>query len=349
MSEMEFKERVQDRVQERKKLYEDRAEGRVCLSCSHISNTEAVFCEDCGLKFESEEKPCPACGEILTGLYCEVCQAKSDGDICPSCGAVSYFPFCPECGKPVNREGEELLEPDPSAPAFKEMISDAEVEKIKEEMMADLTPETKKEVERCRQRIILQMEREYEAERDKRIEAYNASQGVKVKTVSPEEMAAVKRAIARLKAQVETETVRVDGVVKVREEEAERKRVEEEKQQAEEERKRLEEQKKKEMLEKINGSWLHTASWGYCLMKFTSNGTSIKGTTFLDCPKGQNLNKISGTFDGEKIKFYVSGCSGNECENHAIMKFTGMLTGSFMSGHMTFMKTVEHGIFIKNS
>ena len=334
MSEFSYQEKARLLVREQMKRYEDGSEGRICLACSHVNDANALFCEECGFKFESEDKACPVCGEMVTGLYCPLCGAKTDGTACPSCGAVAYSDFCMECGTPVTEFGKKVMTPDPAAPVVKERIPDAEAEKIRNEMLSGLTAESKKEIERSRQRIIILKEREYEAARDSRIAAYNDALGAKVKIVGSSDLAAVRRAVERLRSSVLAETERVDTVVRKREEEeAARKK-------AEEERKRRQEM--------INGTWLHSASWGYCLMKFNCNDTVISGTTFLDCPKGQNLNKISGTFDGEIISFYVSGCSGNECENHAIMKFSGRLSGGLLSGYMHFMSEVEQGIFVRN-
>lgn len=312
----------------------DKSEGRVCISCSCVNDSDSFFCQECGIKFEGSGKPCPVCGEFNSGVYCSFCGSNTEGYLCPSCGAEGYCDFCQECGTAVTQFAVELLQNDPDMPEYKKILSDAEVEQIKKTMLGSISSDALKEIEKSRQRIILLKEREYFDEREKRIEDHLTSGRKKVKNISREEMIRIKQAAEKLRIITDSESERIADVLNRKEEEEEKNR---------------DEQRKNEMVEIVNGSWIHIAPWGYCLMTFLCRGSTIQGSTFLDCPKGQNINTISGTIEGENIHFYVSGCSGRECENHAIMKFSGRISGTNMSGYMNYMKTVEQGVFVKNS
>lgn len=345
-------EKQNKKLKEQREQQSVHIEEKICHSCSFKNETGAVFCEECGSRLETPGRRCPECGELSSGERCGFCGAIIDGYTCSSCGAVLYRDFCQECGKPGTDRARELLAPDPDAPAIKQVLKEAEAEEIKKDMLSELTDEVKKEIERSNERIIYTREMEYARERDQRIENYTSSQADKtVRTLSKDEMVRIKEIIERMRAFNKDEKTRNDEEIRAREEEEARrleeqrlKREIEEKVREEEERRRREE----ELRKSVNGKWLFKAAWGYCILKFSiKGGTKIYGTTFISCPIGENVNKISGKLLNNNISFHVSSCSGKECENHAVMKFSGSISGSIMNGYMNYMSTVEQGIFIK--
>jgi hypothetical protein len=336
---------------------------KVCHSCSFKNDAGALFCEHCGKELDTPGRRCPECGEFCSGECCGFCGAIVDGYTCSSCGAVSYRDFCPECGTPGTDRARELLAPDPEAPAIKQVLQEQEVEEIKKSMFSDLSEEVLKEIERGNQRIIYMKEMEYARERDRRIDNYISSTADKsVRTINKDEMVRIKETIERMRLFNKDEKARNDEEIRIREEEEARRleeerlkrekeqkaREEEERRIAEERKRREEERKREELVDVVNGKWLFKADWGYCILEFkTGDGKRIHGTTFISCPIGENVNKISGNLQNNNISFYVSSCSGRECQNHAIMKFSGSISGSMMNGYMNYMKTVDQGIFVK--
>lgn len=357
-------EKFREKIKEKQEQHSAHAEVQVCHSCSYKNDIGALFCEECGMELKASGRPCPECGELSSGERCGFCDAVIDGYTCLSCGAMAYRDFCPECGAPGTERALELLSPDPEVPELKEVLNDSEVKEIKDNMFSELSEEVMKEIDRMSERIIYMKEMEYAAERDRRIENYTSSHnGKPVQSISREEMAYIKETVERMQTFNKEEKMRNDEIIRLREEEEAKKREEErikrEKEQMareeserlrrEEERELAEKRRKEEVLSLLNGKWLYTARWGYCILKFVSkDGKKIHGTTFISCPIGENVNKISGAVvNDNNISFHVSGRSGKECVNHAIMKFSGTISGSMMNGYMNYKKKIEQGIFVK--
>lgn len=285
------------------------AEYLKCERCGHLNDGDSHFCEQCGSNLKKVTKNCPVCGEPTIGEYCEFCGASIDGNKCPNCNTINYYDFCSQCGKPLTATAEELVFTNASEIPSKGILSDEEVEKVKMKIFSDLSEEMQKQIEKNRQRIILLKEREYFNDREKRIEQYYSfSQMKKIKILNNAEIEKIKESVKRLENYINEDLKNI-----------------------------------------INGTWMYTAIWGYCILKFTYNGNnSITGELFIDCPIGQNVNTITGAFDGKNINFQISKRSGRECENHGILKFSGTVNKNVMSGYINFMNNIEHGIFIKD-
>lgn len=323
-----------ERSEERQKEYGETADGKVCLSCSHVNDANAVFCEECGAGFDSVERPCPVCGELNSGAYCAFCGSGTEGVMCGVCNAMQYTDFCSNCGAPVSgmaREMEKKLE----APAELQVMSQQEADAIIQELNDSLTPDMQKEYEKKRQRLILLREKEYFDAREKRIEDCKTSGTQKVKLISAEEMAQIKKYVERLRGLVDSESDRVDEVVKVRDEAARREN---------ENQQRLErERKEREMYNnRVEGIWISTDPRWIETMKLTLSGNSLAGNShwkaFENNPR-ECVFTLSGKWDGNNFQFHstkirnVSGESGH-------FSFCGTVNQS---------GTVMNGYFIDNS
>ncbi len=77
-----------------------------CKSCGFENRADILFCEECGVRFET--KPCPDCRfeNRLDVSYCEECghsfaiEAVVETKACPDCGIENRLDvnFCEECG-----------------------------------------------------------------------------------------------------------------------------------------------------------------------------------------------------------------------------------------------------------
>ncbi len=323
-------ENYRERGEERQRIHEDTSDGRICHSCSHVNDAGALFCEECGAGFDNAGKPCPVCGEINSGVYCSFCGANTEGVLCGVCSTMQYSDFCSNCGAPVSgmaREMERGLE----AAAEMSVMSQQEADAIINEINGSLSADMQKEYERKRQRLILLKEREYFDEREKRIEDYRSSRGIKVKMLSAEEMEQVKKTVERLRGFVAQESERVDEVVKVREESARRE---------EEERQR---RREREIYNnRVAGLWVSTDPRWIETMKLTISGSSLSGNSHwkaFDGTPRECVFTLSGKWDGNNFQFQstrvrnISGESGH-------FSFCGTVNAS---------GTVINGYFIDNS
>jgi hypothetical protein len=327
-------ENYRERKEAQQKKFTQTADGRVCHVCSHVNDADAMFCEECGAGFDSIDKPCPVCGEMNSGVYCAFCGSNTEGVMCGACNTVQYTDFCSNCGAPVSgmaREMERSLE----APAELQVMSQQEADAIIQEINGALAPDMQKEYEKKRQRLILLKEKEYFDSREQRIEDYKTSGAQKVKLISAEEMAQIKKSVERLRGFVASESERVDEVVKVREETAKKE---------DEERQRLEcERREREIYNnRIAGIWISTDSRWIETMKLTLSGNSLTGNSHWKAFDGggrECVFTLSGKWDGNNFQFHstrirnISGESGN-------FSFCGTVNAS---------GTVLNGYFIDNS
>ncbi|HOP31383.1 MAG TPA: hypothetical protein PKZ64_17560 [Spirochaetota bacterium] len=327
-------ENYRERREEQQKRFSETAEGRICRSCSHINDAEAMFCEECGAGFDSIEKPCPVCGEMNSGVYCVFCGSNTAGFTCVKCNTLQYTDFCLNCGTPLSDMAREM-EKENEEPAELQVMSEQEAHAIIQELNDSLTPEMQKEFEKKRQRLILLKEREYFDEREKRIEDYKSSRGIKVKMLSAEDMEQVKKTVERLRGFVAEESERVDEVVKVREETARKE---------EEERQRLEKERREREIynNRIAGIWISTDPRWIETMKLTLSGNSLTGSSHWKTWGGgyrECVFTLAGKWDGNNFQFHstqirnISGESGH-------FSFCGTVNAS---------GTVLNGYFIDNS
>ncbi len=327
-------ENYRERSETQQKRYSETTEGKVCLSCSHVNDADAIFCEECGTGFDSIEKPCPVCGEMNSGVYCAFCGSNTEGVMCGVCNTVQYTDFCSNCGAPVSGMAREMERPHEN-PSELQVMSQQEADAIIQEINGSLTPDVQKEYEKKRQRLILLKERDFFDAREQRIEDYKTSGTQKVKLISVEEMVQIKKSVERLRGFVTSESERVDEVVKVREEAARRE---------EEEHQRLErERREREIYDnRIAGIWISTDTRWIETMKLTLSGNSLTGNSHWKAFDGggrECVYTVSGKWDGNNFQFRsikirnISGESGH-------FSFCGSVNAS---------GTVLNGYFVDNS
>lgn len=330
MSEENYRERREEQQRE----HGETTEGRICHSCSHVNDAEAVFCEECGAGFDNAEKPCPVCGEMNSGVYCAFCGANTDGVVCGVCNTMQYTDFCSNCGAPVSSMAREM-EKDMEAPAELQVMSQQQADAIIQEINGSLTPDMQKEYEKKRQRLLLLKEKDYFDAREKRIEDYKTSGTQRVKLISAEEMAQIKKSVERLRGFVASESERVDEVVKVREETAR-------KEEAERQRLERERKEREKYNSRIEGIWISTDPRWIETMKLTLSGNFLTGSSHWRAFDGggrECVFTLSGKWDGNNFQF----------------RSTKIRNISGESGHFSFCGTVNasgavmNGYFIDNS
>jgi len=282
MSEVKF----QERWEEREKQNEDRAEGRVCRSCSHVNDVDAMFCEECGNGFESTEKACPVCGEMNSGVYCSFCGACIEGYTCGGCNSLQYSDFCANCGEPLTDMARDFTLECESGFEAAEM-SEQEAASILQELNTSLTPEILRESGKRRERIILLRERDYFNEREKRIEESKTDVGRKVKIITPDEMKIIKESIVRLRESGIKEAERIEK------DQLEAQRLEKEKTEAE----RIESEK----IRGISGVWINTSGKFSGILKITVSGKNISGTLHWIQRELERIETVSGTIKNNRI------------------------------------------------
>lgn len=315
MSEMNY----QSKKEEVQKQYADREDGRVCSSCGNVNNLDAMFCGECGTGFETVEKPCPVCGELNSGIYCEFCSANTEGYTCKKCNTIQYTDFCTECSEPLTEMARSFMQESKVVTQVVEM-SEQEAFAIINDLTASLTPRMLKEQENKRQRIILLREREYFNEREKRIEEYYSTGTRKVRVINHEEMEAIKKSVERLRGYIVKEKERIDEEIRIQEE-----------------KERIE--KEREMYNnRISGVWVSTADW-IEIMKINNNGNLLTGNSHWKVYDRECVYSLSGSWNGSTFQ----------------IKSTHVRQMHGLSGHFRFFGTVNklgnviNGYFIDES
>jgi len=327
-----------------KKAYQDADQQlsevvNICHSCGAEVEIGSDFCGECGEITQFNKilnNKCPNCGEFIQGDYCGFCGSSLNGIKCPKCSKINYGDFCSECGTPLSKVALELISD--SDENSINIISEEESKLIIKDLHSSLSQELKDESEKMKQRIILLREREYFSKREERV-LKNSLIKYDIKNVSKSNIDYVKKYLIQKKnAQNDDDDKNMINIKAKKL--SEMKNIEE--------TRRIEEEKKEN--EKINGTWMLKADWGYCILKFIVEKDVIKGTTFLSCPIGENVNVILGKLNGDNISYKITGKTGKECSNHAIIKFSGRIDRNTLTlnGFVKYYYETEQGIFVKS-
>jgi len=311
---MEIKKQSQIQTVQKKSQSE-----RVCSSCGNLNDLDALFCGECGNGFETAEKPCPVCGELNSGIYCEFCGANTEGYTCKQCNTIQYTDFCGECGEPLTEMAMNFIQVS-AAPASMTEISEQEAFAIINDLMASLTPRMLKEQENKRQRIILLREREYFDEREKRIKEYYSAGTRKVRVINHEEMEAIKKSVERLRGYVVKEKERIDEEIRIQEE---IERIEKERREREKYNNR------------ISGVWISTSDWVE-IMKVNNNGNMLTGNSHWKVYDRECVYSLSGSWNGSTFQIQsthirqVHGLSGHFRFFGTVNKSGNIINGYFI-------------------
>jgi RNA polymerase subunit RPABC4/transcription elongation factor Spt4 len=320
-----------------------------CPNCSTLLDISDSFCPECGTKIHQEVTICRNCETDSNGSYCENCGTNQISNSCKKCSTISLEDFCESCGEPLTEVAQGFLK-NPETEEATEVLSPIEAEEILKEMESLMRPDVKRIQEKMRQRIILERERDYFQEREKRIQQTASGSHPKIQIFQQEDF-------QKIQNQMKTFSGYLDRQIQKKEEEEReivRQKEEAEKkvlQQKKEEAARMAEEKRQKKANRVNGLWVSTSGMCQITLDLREAGSGM-GKAYVNDLMMETVDILKVKWTGSRIEFHTTKIHVKwilPIWKRIKIRFTGHVSedGEMMTGYISSAEYWQE-VFIKN-
>lgn len=318
-----------------------------CPNCSTKVDLSDNFCPDCGTKIFQDVTLCRICGADSKGSFCENCGANQISNSCKKCNAKSLEDFCESCGEPLTDVARGFLESQETEEVT-EILTPKEADGILREMESLLRPDLKRIQEKLRQRIILQRERDYFQEREKRIQQAASGSRPKIQVFQPEDFLKIQNQMKTFSGYLDRQILKKEEEEReiVRQREAEEKKIANQKEEA-----RIAEEKRQKKTNRVCGLWVSTSGECQITLDLREAQSGI-GKAYVSDIMMETVDLLKVKWTGSRIEFHTTKIHVKwilPIWKRVKIRFTGHVSedGEMMTGYISSAEYWQE-VFIKN-